>query len=726
MRAFFVCLFSALVSLAGVILASDYYVDADSRGGAADDAAPGTKDRPWKTLGRVSRPGEPAAGPGDTVWVRGGVYRETLTLSRGGQRDRPLALKVFPAEKATIDGEDKRYYGILVEGGTADHIVIEGFALVNHKPAYSGGTGAIKVLDRAGITIRHVDVSGAWCGVYFVGARDCQLLQSDIHHNAANVCVAQPSCGVVIADNHVHHSTQGDCIDVGGNCDSVMNMGRLVSVEPAGPGLARFTVADPAQGGLSLAGLPLNGRDAGGKLTYPHTPVLLFDTDGNPGPDGPEIAGGAVTLMDGRKWFYMQNNPEWGNRPCSPDGKQGLFGIGSAGIDELRKARYIYVGNTYAPAIRFTRDVQILRNDVHDSANQGILGPMTDGLLIRGNRIYNNGATGIQIETGARNVWIEDNISFANNRVHAGETGMWIDEMANGMVQNNVIYENNRSFMVSQSQRVIVRRNIVYRNNSQHVPADQFQAAEKSSTGFAWRGCGHRMLGAPLKTEGCATVHNTICGNGSSNSVWGTIASGVGGYPKVGSNLFLNNLVQGNLCPLTVNVAYSDAPTLDGNIYGADAPVKVRWNVDQDTTYVISETAGLEAYRKATGQDLHSSVQTVAFANAEAGDFRLTKSSPAVDAGVPLAWTLAAGKGTAVPVTDVRCFSAGFKTSMGQLLIAGDEIKIGNAKARIVEIDREKRVLTLDHRIGWKKDAPVSYLYHGRAPDVGALELGLL
>lgn len=72
------------------------FVDA-ARG---DDAAPGTQEAPWKSLGHALR----QLNPGDTLYLRGGVYYEKAFLSRSGAEDAPIVIASYPGELAIIDG----------------------------------------------------------------------------------------------------------------------------------------------------------------------------------------------------------------------------------------------------------------------------------------------------------------------------------------------------------------------------------------------------------------------------------------------------------------------------------------------------------------------------------------------------------------------------------------------------------------------------------------------
>lgn len=70
----------------------------DARAGH-DDAA-GTEAAPWRTLRHAL--GQLA--PGDTLYLRGGVYYENVYLALTGTAERPITLQSFPGEAAVIDG----------------------------------------------------------------------------------------------------------------------------------------------------------------------------------------------------------------------------------------------------------------------------------------------------------------------------------------------------------------------------------------------------------------------------------------------------------------------------------------------------------------------------------------------------------------------------------------------------------------------------------------------
>ncbi len=99
---------SILLLLAGPLLAREYHVS--PRG---DDNAPGTAERPLKTISRAAF----LARPGDVVIVHQGVYREKVVPSRGGtSNEKRIVYTAAPGEKVVIKGSEvvkgwKRFHG---------------------------------------------------------------------------------------------------------------------------------------------------------------------------------------------------------------------------------------------------------------------------------------------------------------------------------------------------------------------------------------------------------------------------------------------------------------------------------------------------------------------------------------------------------------------------------------------------------------------------------------
>ena len=76
--------------------AATYYVDANNP--SASDTNPGTEARPWKTIGKATS----LVKPGDTVFVKAGVYREIVILSRSGTAANPITIAAFPGDEGKV------------------------------------------------------------------------------------------------------------------------------------------------------------------------------------------------------------------------------------------------------------------------------------------------------------------------------------------------------------------------------------------------------------------------------------------------------------------------------------------------------------------------------------------------------------------------------------------------------------------------------------------------
>ena len=66
------------------------------------DEAPGTRDLPFRTLGHAAG----VAKAGDTVVIRGGIYRETLTMRNSGTQTHPVTFMAADGERVIITGAD--------------------------------------------------------------------------------------------------------------------------------------------------------------------------------------------------------------------------------------------------------------------------------------------------------------------------------------------------------------------------------------------------------------------------------------------------------------------------------------------------------------------------------------------------------------------------------------------------------------------------------------------
>ncbi len=65
-----------------------------------NDGNEGTKERPWQTI----RQALPRLNPGETLFLRGGSYFETVYCAITGTAEKPITIRSYPGELAVIDG----------------------------------------------------------------------------------------------------------------------------------------------------------------------------------------------------------------------------------------------------------------------------------------------------------------------------------------------------------------------------------------------------------------------------------------------------------------------------------------------------------------------------------------------------------------------------------------------------------------------------------------------
>lgn len=103
--------------------AATYYV---ATGGS--DGNPGSQSAPFGSIGK----GVAVAGAGDTVYVRGGTYVESVTVSKSGTASAPIKLYAYPGEFPVMDGQGwiPGTWGSLILL-TGNYIDVSGFELKN-------------------------------------------------------------------------------------------------------------------------------------------------------------------------------------------------------------------------------------------------------------------------------------------------------------------------------------------------------------------------------------------------------------------------------------------------------------------------------------------------------------------------------------------------------------------------------------------------------------------
>jgi hypothetical protein len=168
---------------------------------AGSDRAPGTAERPLRTVARLLE----RLRPGQTGCLRGGRYVQSrqLDVPHGGEPEAPITLRSHPGERATIAGamlvvpvaaSDVVLSGLDIDGGDhdevtiwiqADRVVLQDSAITNRRRALSCVLigGDLPPGDHAdGVVVRNNRIVGCGKrgsthdhGVYAADARDSRI-----------------------------------------------------------------------------------------------------------------------------------------------------------------------------------------------------------------------------------------------------------------------------------------------------------------------------------------------------------------------------------------------------------------------------------------------------------------------------------------------------------------------------------------------------------------------
>jgi parallel beta-helix repeat protein len=84
----------------GSVPAAIYHVS--GRSPQASDAAPGTAERPWRSISRAAE----AMQPGDSAVIHAGVYREHVRPGRSGTASASITYQAAPGEEVVLTGAD--------------------------------------------------------------------------------------------------------------------------------------------------------------------------------------------------------------------------------------------------------------------------------------------------------------------------------------------------------------------------------------------------------------------------------------------------------------------------------------------------------------------------------------------------------------------------------------------------------------------------------------------
>lgn len=372
-----------------------------------DDANPGTLSQPWRTIQHAAD----SVNAGDTVFVRGGVYTETVFLERSGSAvDGYITFQRYPEETPILDGSEFNS----PDGDVAFYIADQSYLILN------------------GFEIRHYTTTQADAvptGIFVTGAsHHLQLLHNHIHHietnagadgNAHALAVygsAAPASihDILIQGNELHDLKLG-------NSEALVLNGNVETFT-----VTQNTVHDSDNIGLDFIGFegvsPHVAYDQARDGRVSENLVYNIDTLTNPAYFGAQSAAGIY--VDGGTRIIIENNRVY----------QSNIGIEIASEHQSRATSFITVQNN----------------------------------LLYHNHIAGLSMGGYDTQRGStESCQIRNNTFFENDTNQDGNGELWLQFDTQGNVmQNNIFVANAQSWLITnpypQNQNNTVDYNLYF------------------------------------------------------------------------------------------------------------------------------------------------------------------------------------------------------------------------------------------------------------------------
>jgi hypothetical protein len=378
---------------AGVSTGHVYYVATNGL-----DSNAGTQDAPWRTVQRAAN----SVMPGDTVYVRGGVYNETVDVPTSGSAAAgPITFSSYPGETAALSGK-----GLSI-------------------PA-SAMRGLWNLADRSYVTIQGFDVgyysasstTSTPIGIYISGAgSNISLLNNRVHDivNTIESCPNGNAFGIEVYGSRAPASINN--LVISGNEVDHLRTGCSESLSLTG-NVEQWTITNNVVHDNDNIGIAALGFEK----AAPNIGSVIYDQ----ARDG---------VISGNKVYNISSQTN------------GAYHPGDFSSDGI----YVEGG---------TR-VTIERNVVHH-VDIGIelasetLNKLTSSVIARNNLVYLSNSAGISIggasnkNGGTANATIVNNTLFQNDSQGTGSGEFQIQYHVSGTVfENNVIYAGSNGLLVN-------------------------------------------------------------------------------------------------------------------------------------------------------------------------------------------------------------------------------------------------------------------------------------
>ncbi len=367
---------------------NNYYVST-----TGSDSAAGTLAAPWKTISHAAAAGS-GVKAGDTVFVRAGVYKETVAFAISGTAaNGPITFQSYPNETAIIDGTGlaalSQAHG-LIHIDSRNYLIVKGFEIRNYQTTSSSLVPA---------------------GIWITGsASNIQILNNLVHDIKTSSEANGQAYGI---SAYGSGSTPIDTLTIDGNQVYNLKTGGSESVNVDG-NVTNFVITNNIihdNDNIAIDAIGFEGVSSNSALDYARNGVISDNTIYN------------------------------------------ISGISNAGEGNDYDADGVYVdgGSQILIERNFIHNV-----DIGIEAAAEHKGKVSSYVTIRNNVIYASNSMGITIggydsqRGGTDHCTIVNNTLYGNDTKNTGSGELQVQYYAtNNVFKNNIVYGTSQGLLVN-------------------------------------------------------------------------------------------------------------------------------------------------------------------------------------------------------------------------------------------------------------------------------------
>jgi len=396
------------------------------------DSNPGTQSSPWKTIQHAAN----TVQAGDTVYVRAGVYNESVNIAVSGSATAgPVTFASYPGETAVVDGT-----GLAVSSS-------------------AGTQGLFNLVNQSYVTIQGFEIRN--------------YTTSNANVTPAGIWVTGAGSNVQLLNNLVHNITTTS--ETNGNAFGIAVYGSSGSASIDSITINGNQVYDNKTGNSETVNVD------GNVTNFKISNNLVHDND-NIGIDAIGFEGVAPSASVD----FARNGEISGNTIYN------ISAINNPGEGKQYDADGIYIDG--GSQIVVERNL-VYNCDLNIEAASEHSGHVASFVTIRNNVVYNANSVGISIGGYASNVGGSDHITIVNNTLFENDTKntgsgeFQIQYHAtNNVFENNIVYATSQALFInnftnSEADPVTADYNLYF--SSVNAALADFQWDGKDSTGFS-------------------------------------------------------------------------------------------------------------------------------------------------------------------------------------------------------------------------------------------------